>query len=164
MIKKIKNILFKINYYDDLFIEKEAKRKEIDTLNIYIQHLEVNLRESQRDLKELKNDLNILKTKINNIELPKNTIKDLESKLLLADSYTLKLIIDFLVLDTYELVKNIASRVDRENLSEYIAYRDGAIWRNQELKNLLSKFVNKNNTFVDRITLEEESKKKGTSD
>lgn len=127
MIKKIKNILFKINYYDDLFIEKEAKRKEIDTLNIYIQHLEVNLRESQRDLKESKNDLNILKTKINNIELPKNTIKDLESKLLLADSYTLKLIIDFLVLDTYELVKNIASRVDRENLSEYIAYRDGAI-------------------------------------
>lgn len=158
MRKKIKNILFKIKDYDNLFIQNERQKKEMDNQNIYIQHLEVNLWESQKDLSEAKGDIDILKGKINHLELPKYALNELEKKLILADNYTLKLIGDYLDLDNYELVKNIASRVDRKNIAEFIAYRDWALGRNQELKKLILKYIKKEDTYIDRITWEKEQK------
>lgn len=40
-------------------------------------------------------------------------------------------IIEYLRLDSYELVKNLAQVTNKENSSEIIAYRDGALGRNE---------------------------------
>lgn len=160
MLEKIRNLIFKISDYDDLYFENERQKKEIDNLNIYIQHLEVNLNETKNELNDKEESIAFLKGKINNIDLPKSSLSELEKKLILADNFTLKLIIDYLTLDSFELVKNIASRVNKDNFAEFVAYRDWALWRNEELKKILLKHTSKKETFTDRITWEEEDKRK----
>lgn len=153
----IKKIFFKIKNYDILYEDFLIQKKEIEDLNIYIKHLEVNLNMLKRDLDEEKENSKALSKKLNNLDLPKKTLKELEKKLLLADNYTLEIIREYLILDSYELVKNIASRVDNSNITAYISYRDWALGRNEELKKLIEKYIKKDNTFVDKIEWETKS-------
>ena len=154
-------MLFKLKDYDKLVDELQELKQHLDDAVIYTEHLEVSLRETKKDLEEEKNKNIKLKEKINYIDLPKHSFADLEKKLMLADIYTLQIIVDYLSLDSYELIKNIASRIDKNNIDNYIAYRDWALWRNEELKKVLLKYISKKDTYIDRIDLEE--KKKNTT-
>lgn len=124
MLERIRKVLFKLRDYEKLVDELQEMKQHLDDAVIYTEHLEVSLRETKKDLDEEKNKNAKLKEKINYIDLPKHSFVDLEKKLPLADTYTLQIIIDYLSLDSYELIKNIASRVDKNNIDNYIAYRD----------------------------------------
>lgn len=69
-------------------------------------------------------------------------------------------LIEYLKLDTYLLVQNLAQVTNKDNVSEVIAYRDGAIGRNNALIERLSKVAWKNNEFFDRMEWEIKGTKK----
>ena len=83
----------------------------------------------------------------NEISEPTLNIKQIEASMKLTDKFTLNQIIHYLKLDTFELVKNIAWIVNKDNVSEIIAYRDGALQRNESLIKFLSKFANEKVKF-----------------
>jgi hypothetical protein len=60
----------------------------------------------------------------NVIDLPTTTLKEIEIKLKMVDKITVTVIIEYLKLDAYELVKNLAKVTSSENASNIIAYRD----------------------------------------
>ena len=89
----------------------------------------------------------------NRIEIPTEGLKEIEAKLKLCDKFTAGAIADYLVLDTYELVRNLAKTVNSQNAAEAIAYRDGAIARNDAvIKVLRSIGAGKSDQFKNRIT------------
>lgn len=91
--------------------------------------------------------------KYNAIELPTKGLEQIEAELALCDKFTANAIADYLVLDTYELVKNLAKTVNSSNAAEVIAYRDGAIARNEALIAVLRKIgKNESEEFKNRIT------------
>lgn len=59
----------------------------------------------------------------------------------LWDKETMWWIIDYLRLDSFKLIQWIARTINKDNASEVIAYRDGAIGRNEALINLLSEMT-----------------------
>jgi len=65
--------------------------------------------------------------------MPNKTIHELQKSIQLWDKFTLDLIIDYLKLDTFEIVKKLATITNSTNASETIAYRDGALSRNEAL-------------------------------
>lgn len=67
----------------------------------------------------------------NLIDFPKMPLKEIESRIKIIDKITVQVIIEYLKLDSYELVKNLARRTNSENASNIIAYRDGALGRNE---------------------------------
>jgi hypothetical protein len=67
----------------------------------------------------------------------------------MADEYTLNKLCEYLRLDSYELVKNLAKVTNKANTAEMIAYRDGALGRNDALLKTLSASI-KSRTFIDR--------------
>lgn len=77
----------------------------------------------------------------NEISKPDLSIKQIEASMKLVDKFTLNQIIHYLKLDTFELVKNIAWLVNKDNVSEIIAYRDWALQRNESLIKFLEKFA-----------------------
>ena len=85
------------------------------------------------------------------MELPEEWIKSLKSKLKLWDKETMDWIIDYLKLDSFELVQNMAKVINNSNASDSIAYRDGALWRNESLMKLLSESTNKKE-YYDKLT------------
>jgi chromosome segregation ATPase len=74
--------------------------------------------------------------------------KLLESKFALIDAFSADVICEYLKLDTYELVRKMAGTVNSENAVAALAYRDGAVGRNQALIATLSKVKTKQ--FPDR--------------
>jgi hypothetical protein len=82
--------------------------------------------------------------------MPKTDLTTIRNALKTADSYILTSIIEYLKVDTYELVKNLAKVTNNGNAAETIAYRDGAIGRNEALSKLLSE-SNVDKSFVNRI-------------
>ena len=52
------------------------------------------------------------KTCYNDIDMPNFNINELETSLKLADKFTIKTIKDYLILDSYEIVKNMAKVVN----------------------------------------------------
>ena len=126
----------------------DNKNKEIQLCNkdIFNLQLEVERLKSQnKDLASFKEKYNELltkeKTNYNEIESPWMSLKELETSLKLSDKYTLKIIIEYLKLDSFELVKNIAKVINSQNSSEIIAFRDWALQRNWTLKELFEKIV-----------------------
>jgi len=95
----------------------------------------------------------------NHIEKPDLNLKEIESTLKLWDKFTLNQIISYLKLDSFEMVKNIAWTVNKENASEVIAYRDWALQRNESLIKFLSKFKSAEKNKIDRIKGEPIKKK-----
>lgn len=71
------------------------------------------------------------------IEVVNSTLDELKKALTLADEYVLSKLIDYAKLDSYELVKNLAKVTNRANVAETIAYRDGALGRNEALIQIL---------------------------
>ena len=86
----------------------------------------------------------------NEIGIPSEGLKEIETKLAICDKYTANAIADYLVLDSYELVKNLAKTVNSSNASEVIAYRDGALSRNEATIKVLRK-IGKDDSFKNRI-------------
>jgi hypothetical protein len=60
----------------------------------------------------------------NEISKPELNLKQIEASMKLTDKFTLNQIIHYLKLDTFEIVKNIAGTMNKDNVSEVIAYRD----------------------------------------
>ena len=91
--------------------------------------------------------------------MPKVDLETIRKALKTADSYILTSLIEYLKLDTYELVKNLSKVVNKGNAAETIAYRDGAIGRNEALTKLLQE-SNVDKSFVNRIKGEVDLKSK----
>jgi len=77
----------------------------------------INLEEEQRLTDRLKHDIDILKSehKEYTIDIPTNTVEQLKKKLISGDKYTLETIIEYLKLDNFELIKNVAKIIDKDN-------------------------------------------------
>ena len=89
----------------------------------------------------------------NAIELPTKGLEQIEAELALCDKFTANAVADYLTLDTYELVKNLAKTANSSNAAEVIAYRDGAIARNEAVIAVLRKVgKNESEEFKNRIT------------
>ena len=88
--------------------------------------------------------------KYNELESPKVSLKDIKDTLKFADKFTLWQIIEYLKIDSFEIVKNLAKVTNSGNASEIIAYRDGALSRNQALIDLLSERTAQKDTYIDR--------------
>lgn len=93
----------------------------------------------------------------NVIDFPKMPLKEIEMKFKIIDKITVQVLIEYLKLDSYELVKNLARVTNSENASNIIAYRDGAIGRNEALIQRLSGFKTID-TWKDRLSGEENTK------
>lgn len=72
----------------------------------------------------------------------------------------MRVIINYMKLDRFELVANLAKVIDSNNASQIIAYRDWAIRTIETLIAKLEKFTNVPETFINHITWEEKNKKK----
>lgn len=82
--------------------------------------------------------------------MPEHTAEELKKALTLADAYVLEKLISYLTLDSYEIVKNLAKITDSSNASQVIAYRDGALSRNEALAKTLRECLSKTH-YNDRI-------------
>jgi len=56
-------------------------------------------------------------------------------------------IVDYLKLDSFELVQNMAKVINKDNASDSITYRDGALWRNEAMMKVLSESTTKKEYF-----------------
>ena len=110
----------------------------------------VENKELYKDIEEKDNKLKKLTKKensYNDIEKSDRNLQELEATLKMADKFTMRQIINYLTLDSYEIVKNMAKVVNNENASQVLSYRDWALQRNEELKKFLSKFVTEKKTM-----------------
>ena len=87
---------------------------------------------------------------------PAIPLKDIELKMKLIDPYVAETLVNYLVIDWYELVKNISQTVNKDNASEVIAFRDGAIGRNNALIKKLQSI--KKVSYLDKMTGEVKEK------
>lgn len=74
-------------------------------------------------------------------KIPTKTIKELEKDLTL-NTKTLKFLIEYLIIDNYEIVKNITTGLNSQNAKDMILYLQGALWRNQWLISSLEWYLN----------------------
>lgn len=113
-------------------IELELLRKDakIKDLNGKIKKLEKKLEESLT--KEEKG--------YNELSYPTQNLTQIEAALKIGDKYTMKQIIKYLELDTFELVKNMTKIITPETAAVVLAHRDWALRRNEALKKLLLKY------------------------
>lgn len=86
----------------------------------------------------------------NELEKPRFNLKEIEAQIKLIDKLWLRLICDYLKLDSYEIVKNLAWIVNKENVEQVIAYRDGALQRNEQLIKFLEKHTQEKDKY-DRL-------------
>ena len=132
----------------------ELKSDLVDK-NLQIESYKVNYDTIRQELEELKQDKS---DKYNSLEIPK-PLNEIETKLKACDKFTLTTIIEYLKIDSFELVKNLAKTTNKDNVSEVIAYRDWALWRNEALTERLQKLADKQWLFNDRLTGELKTKK-----
>mgnify|MGYP003651498802 CR=1 FL=1 len=57
----------------------------------------------------------------------------------MADKFTLNAIIQYLKLDSYEMVKNMPASLKEDNAVQLIAYVDWALQRNEAMVKMLTK-------------------------
>ena len=131
------------------------------TLTIQNVSLEEYLKKAIEDKDFLEEEIEKLKEKLKRYELkvPKANITKLEQELKLCDTYTKRKIIEYLELDTFELVKNISGTVNNANSSDVINFMDWWIARNTALKNVLERSIDNKKEFLDRMTAETKIKK-----
>ena len=123
---------------------------QCEECRIYLQSSQVNytiiyeeLEEKKWVIKRLKEKINLTKEQplYNEISKPELNLKQIEASMKLTDKFTLNQIIHYLKLDTFEIVKNIAGTMNKDNVSEVIAYRDWALQRNEALIKFLEKYA-----------------------
>lgn len=121
----------------------------MDEIWIVLQSSQITLKITNSDLKEAKESIKRLKDKLNSkdeiiLEQPTFNLKQIESALKLWDKFILNSIIEYLKLDSFEFAKQIAGTINKDNVSEVMAYKDGALQRNESLIRFLSKFAKEN--------------------
>ena len=89
------------------------------------------------------------------IELDNKSIDNIKKDLKWSDEYTKQVIIDYLKLDNFEIVKNLAKITNTSNTAEIIAYRDGVIRTNEAMIKILSDSIWKK-SFYNRLSGENE--------
>ena len=161
----LQQILYKLRNYDELWEQnkrykllydkysKESKdcKKDIMLLEIQSKSMEEKLKVSSGIIAKLRDNLTNQTEPYNEIEKPKYKLADLEKSLQLADKFTMRQISEYLKLDSYELVKNMAKIMNKDNASEVMAHRDGALQRNENLIKILEKLTVEK-TFQDKFT------------
>lgn len=125
---------------------------------------EHEIAEHKSDIMKVRKELEIAQkhltkqeTEYNLIDFPKMPLKEIEERIKIIDRPTVEVIIEYLKLDNHELVKNLARVTNSENAGNIIAYRDGAIGRNDALIARLSG-IKTIDTFKDRIEGKEKRK------
>lgn len=90
-----------------------------------------------RDEIEKKDDLNKSLTKkeieYNLIDFPSVPLKDIETQMKYIEPTTSRILVEYLKLDSYKLVQNLAQVTNSDTAANIIAYRDGALGRNEAL-------------------------------
>lgn len=159
----LQQLLHKLRNYDELWEEHQQLQQEHSTLEIHWQSLSVTIKEYERELDEKKESIRVLKDRLtkstnsyNEIEQPKYKLSELEKSLQLADKFTMRQISEYLKLDSYELVKNMAKVMNKDNASEVMAHRDGGLQRNDSLIKILDKLTVEK-TFQDKFTGEKKT-------
>ena len=130
-------------------------KSDLINKDLQIESYKVNydiLKEEKEALETNKQD------KYNSLEIPK-PLNEIETKLKACDKFTLVTIVEYLKLDSFELVKNLAKTTNKDNVSEVIAFRDGALSRDEALMDRLQKLADKQWLFTDRLTWEIKTKK-----
>jgi len=139
--------------YNKYSNELKHCKTDIFNLELLLKRQESEISDLKRKL-EKKNKESVTEEKpYNEIDTPRFSLAELESTLKLADKYTMKQIAEYLRLDSYELVKNMAKIMNRDNASEVMAHRDGALQRNESLIRMLDK-LSKEKIVHDRIKSE----------
>jgi len=145
-----------VKRYKQLYNKHSNELKDCKTdifnLELLLKRQESEISDLKRKL-ENKNKESVDEKPYNEIDTPRFSLSELESTLKLADKYTMKQIAEYLRLDSYELVKNMAKIMNRDNASEVMAHRDGALQRNESLIRMLDK-LSKEKTVHDRIKSE----------
>lgn len=147
--------------------ELEYRSDRIKKLEEDLVYASIKIESDKTYLKNQEERIDRLKSQVANtqeppeytIEMPEIDVEEIKKALKLADSFTMETIVQYLKLDNYELVKNLAKITNKENVSETIAYRDGAIGRNEALIKVLSEAI-KSKTFINRVKGEVDSTKK----
>lgn len=119
-------------------LEKERLLKQVEDLQIKIERIEQ--RQKEKDEEQV------------NIYFPEMNLKQIEAVLKMENSkWIIRQIIQYLKLDSFEFVKWIAGVANKNNVSEVLAYRDGALQRNESLIRFLEKFAKEDNLKLDRL-------------
>ena len=136
---------------------KERNSRIADS-NVSLSGELLRLEDENAELRAKTEDLTKSRETYNDIAIPSKGLKQIEAELKLCDKYTANAIADYLVLDSYELVRNLAKTANSSNASEVIAYRDGALSRNEAAITVLRKIGAKEPEFKDRIRGEQRGK------
>jgi hypothetical protein len=121
----------KETHFESLRLQLEDSERRNKTISEANKH-NVELCESLQEKldytrEELENSQKLLtrqKTEYNLIEFPSMVLNEIESRLKVADSSTMKVIIEYLKIDSLALVENLAKVTNSSNASNIIAYRD----------------------------------------
>ena len=131
MLKILTHLLHKIKDYDNLDKKYNELYEEANELKILYNEVsvhnlsyELTLKETERELKEKKESIAYLKKRGTLIELPVENVKSISKVLEMADKFTLNAIIQYLKLDSYEMVKNMPASLKEDNAVQLIAYVD----------------------------------------
>jgi len=95
--------------------------------------LKETIYEKDEEIENLNKSLTKEESEYNLISFPKVPLKDIQVKLTTIDPLIANTLIEYLTLDSFEIVKNLAKVTNSENAANVIAYRDGAIGRNEGL-------------------------------
>ena len=145
---------------DSLLRNLNETTREYQTLQIHAKTLEIALEEERKKTDmlsraiEAKNariaELESSEPKYGNLDFPKFDSKEFEKTLKACHQFTIGVIADYLRLDRFELVKNLAKVTDSSNAATVIAFRDGALSRIESLISVLDKF-RKETSYKDRM-------------
>lgn len=118
------------------------------------------LKTKDEKIERLQNQIiNMVEPEEHIIDMPEFQTEELKKALKLADTYTMETLAQFLKIDNYEIVKNLAKITNRTNAAETIAYRDGALRSNEGMIKILRESI-KWKTYVNRVTGEVERTRK----
>lgn len=141
--------------------ESECRKRDIaiatlDTNLTHISSRNLELEQENTRLREIRNQYEQEKDKYNALDLPV-PLAEIELRMKTLPEVVVKALVEYLKFDSLKLVQNLAQVTNRDNVSEIIAYRDGALGRNEALIERLSKIQSKT-VFTDRIEWEVKGK------
>ncbi len=138
--------------FQQVYNENKELEKERYNYQLSAESLQVQLNESWLDCKHLEESNNYLrKTQKPKwlIEMPGSDFETLKAKLKMCDKFTIRIFLDYLTLDSFNLVKNSASALNKWNDTDVLQYMDWALSRNEWLKDFFQTIAKEN--FFDRL-------------
>lgn len=140
--------------------EVQLLRSEAQVNQIHLQQLALSLEEANKEKDIMEERYISMKSKFDEskkyreyyemIGFPSSPLKDIEETLKNVDKFTIKAIQEYLKADNQELIKNLAQTLNVGNQPMVIAYKDGAIGRNEALIKKLDSLGK--DTFHDKLT------------